>query len=120
MKHVKIILWIALLVLTVFLFIYGKDNYYLKLKSADKTWSEIATTLDEVLRKGDYVEYDTSAEQNDPSKLIYQKRFSQQVEVLNQKNSPRVLNTYLLRTNFTEVEGKEIIEFELTEKAQSS
>ena len=117
MKHVKIILWVVLLVFTIFLFVYGKDNYYLKLKSADKTWSEIAVTLDEVLRKGDYLEYDTSTEQNDPSKLIYQKRFSQQVDALNQRNSPRVLNTYLLKTHFTNIEEKEIIEFELTEKS---
>ena len=117
MKKIKVTLWIALLALVVFLSFYGEDNYYLTLKSADKSWSTIAYTLDDIVKKGDYVEYIYEPEQENTPKSIYQKRFAQQAEALNQRNAPRVLNTYLLKSSLGDIDGKEIVEFEIIEKS---
>lgn len=110
MKKIKIALGSILLLFLIFLALYGEDNYYLKLRSADKTWSDIQLVLNEVVRKGDFVEYHGLSN-------LYEERFSQQVNALNQRNAPMVLNTYVLQTKFSELEGKEIVEFAITEKS---
>ncbi len=110
MKKIRIALGSILLLFLIFLAVYGEDNYYLKLRSADKTWSEIQLVLNEVVRKGDYVEYEGRPN-------LYEQRFFQHVNALNQLNAPMVMNTYVLNTKFSELDGNEIVEFIITEKS---
>lgn len=110
MKRLRIILGSILIILLVFLALYGKDNYYLKLKSADRIWSEIYSVLNEIAKKGDYVEYENS-------NSLHEERLKQHIEMFNQRNAPHVMNTYVLNTKFSELDGNNIVEFAITEKS---
>ncbi len=110
MKRLRIILGSILIVLLVFLALYGKDNYYLKLKSADRIWSEIYSVLNEIAKKGDHVEYENS-------NSLHEERLKQHIEMFNQKNAPHVMNTYVLNTKFSELDGNNVVEFSITEKS---
>ena len=79
MGKLKTAAWIMALGFSLFLYFYRGDNSYLRSKSADRTWQNILAVLNNIVEKGDKVEYVEDTQETDETKLSYQNRFAQQV-----------------------------------------
>ena len=101
-----------------FLLFYAGDKDYLQEKSADKIWFEFNYTLDQIVGKGDLITYKGIENNSANAKwLKYSNRFNEQVLQLNKKNEPHVRNRYLLAASFSEIEGRVMIKFSISEES---
>jgi len=98
-----------------FLLFYAGDKEYLQEKSADKVWSELSGTIDQIVSKGDFVTY----KDMQPVGAKWQKysnRFSEYVVQLNTRNEPNIRNRYLLSTDFREIDTRVVVHFVISEQ----
>ncbi len=111
-----IVLSITALV-ALFLLFYAGDKEYLQEKSADKIWFEFNYTLNEIVRKGDHISYQgTNNEPKNAKWEKYSNRFNEHITQLNRKNEPHVRGRYVLASSFTEVSGRIMIKFTISEE----
>jgi Na+/H+ antiporter NhaC len=96
----KIILIITSILILGAIFLYPGDQDYLEEQSANKIWSKINNTVNEIVKKGDQIKYKNK--HLNTKWVNYTNRFAHHVELLNILNSPKMRNSYILETNFSD------------------
>lgn len=102
--------------ITLFLLFYAGDKEYLQEKSADKIWVELNWTIDQIVRKGDFVTY-KNIEPVEAKWQKYSNRFNEYVTQLNKKNEPHVKNRFIFSTSFRKIDTRIIVKFIISEES---
>jgi len=119
MNKYKTTALILLSVLSIALFFYNGNSQYLRERSADKVWFELLPTLREVVKKGDFLSYPKNEDVQTTANetwSAYKDSFVRHVDILNSNNAPLMRSSYILKTQFDEVDGKHKITFFISEK----
>lgn len=104
------------LLIGLFFIFHSPDQNYLAKKSADDAWNSFLSTLNEIVGKGDYINY--SFELNDEEVFnIYGQRISYFVGSTNKINAPKMRRTYVLKTDFKTLKLNNSIEFIVFDEA---
>ncbi|MBN1114805.1 MAG: hypothetical protein JXA66_05655, partial [Oligoflexia bacterium] len=117
-KKLFSIVLIASILIT--LFSLKGDSNYLQEKEADNIWSQLLPTLNEIIRKGDYLVYNNEIEINESPAESHKwktfiERFSYHVGIINLKNTPKMRKTFTLQTQFRDFKNKTSIEFTISD-----